>query len=126
MKPVDQTMLDPTSGNCFSACVASILEVSLEHVPYFMADENWFAVFAKWLAPHGYYPVMLKLSNADEWETRGLCILGGKTVRGTSHAVVGRGRTICHDPHPSRDGLTEIEDVTLFVPFNPISMMGAL
>lgn len=38
MKPIDQTTFGVPGGNCFSACVASLLELSIDDVPYFMGD----------------------------------------------------------------------------------------
>ncbi len=42
MKPVDQTTFGHPGGNCFSACVASLLEMSVDQVPYFMGHDDWF------------------------------------------------------------------------------------
>jgi hypothetical protein len=51
MIPVDQTVFTVPGGNCFSACVASLLNILLNDVPYFMGDDTWFDVFSKWLEP---------------------------------------------------------------------------
>lgn len=117
MKPVDQTTFGHPGGNCFSACVASLLEKPIDTVPYFMADpDTWGQKFEEWLALRGFYPIYA-LDNG-EWTPAGLCILGGQSSRG-SHACVGRGRILLHDPHPSREGLITLEDFTMFVPFDP-------
>lgn len=119
MKPtrmVDQTTFGHPGGNCFSACVASLLDLSIEDVPYFMDVEDWCAKFASWLVSYGFYPVTFRLM--DRWRPQGLYILGGKSPRG-DHAVVACENVIVHDPHPSREGLIAIEDATLLVPFRP-------
>jgi hypothetical protein len=118
MIAVDQTTFGHPGGNCFSACVASLLHLSVEDVPYFMGHDDWYEEFSKWLKPHGFVPLTFRL---DGWTPPEgvLCILGGKSPRG-SHACVGRGKKIVHDPHPSRDGLTAIEDITFLIPYEPV------
>jgi len=118
MKPVDQTTFGVPGGNCFSACVASLLELPIEEVPYFMGADDWCAAFAAWLSPRGFYPVSFNISTVGAWRPEGLFILGGQSPRG-SHAVVARGAVVVHDPHPSRDGLLKVEDGTVLVPFDP-------
>lgn len=117
MKPVDQTTFGNPGGNCFSACVASLLELPIADVPYFMGSDRWFDTLRDWLEPRGFDAVFFKAS-PETWAPRGLCILGGQSPRG-SHACVGRGIAVVHDPHPSRDGLKEIEDMTLIFPIDP-------
>lgn len=118
MKPIDQTTFGHPGGNCFSACVASLLEIEIEAVPYFMGVQDWVPGFAKWLERYGYYPVFVSQAPTDDWHPKGFYILGGQSPRGP-HAVVARGLEVVHDPHPSRDGLSKIEDCTLLVPFDP-------
>lgn len=120
MKPVDQTTFGVPGGNCFSACVASLLELPIEDVPYFMGADDWNKAFDEWLRPRGFYAVFLRLRpvKEDPWRPAGLYVLGGQCVRGP-HAVVARGNTIVHDPHPSRGGVDTWEDATLIVPLDP-------
>lgn len=120
MKPVDQTTFGHPGGNCFSACIASLLDLPIADVPYFMDVEDWVAKLARWLDRFGFYPVTFKVS--PEWHPQGFYILGGESSRG-SHAVIARGLNIVHDPHPSRKGLVLREDATLLVPFDPKSTM---
>ena len=53
MKPVKQTKAG-TEGNCFNACVASILEWSLEEVDFHIKELGWFEQWIKFLKPKGY------------------------------------------------------------------------
>lgn len=131
MKPVDQTVVGFPGGNCFSACVASILGLTLADVPYFMGDApmdepdgGWFDRFADWLEPHGFYPVFFRLDDQGLWRPPGLHILSGRSPRAPEgkdwqHSVVARRREIVHDPHPSRAGILTHDDVVLLVPFEP-------
>jgi hypothetical protein len=119
---VDQTTFGFPGGNCFSACVASLLEIQLDSVPYFMADDEWFQRFSDWLAPQGLWPVCFKLDGA--WRPDGLHILSGKSPREPEnpdalHSVVARHDHIVHDPHPSRGGLLRRDDIVLLVPLDP-------
>jgi hypothetical protein len=123
MKPVDQTTFGVPGGNCFSACVASLLGLPVDDVPYFMADDEWYGRFTAWCEPRGLYPMTFRFDgpqaflNPDVWTPPGFYILGGASPRGP-HAVVARRHEIVHDPHPSRDGLITIEDATVLVPFD--------
>lgn len=122
MKPVDQTTFGVPGGNCFSACVASLLELEVEEVPYFMGEPDWFFAFNRWLRPRGLYAMNFE-GHPERFQgfvpDDARCILGGRSPRGP-HAVVGTmsGVTL-HDPHPSRDGLLDIEDSTILVPVDP-------
>ena len=48
MKKVKQTKFG-NEGNCFAACVASILETPLELVDYACSEDNWFHEYASQL-----------------------------------------------------------------------------
>jgi hypothetical protein len=126
MKPVDQTTFGTPGGNCFSACVASLLELSIEDVPYFMGDtkeegEEWLERFEEWLAPLGLYPLMFK---CGDHRPEGLHILCGKTSRG-DHGVVARGSDMIHDPHPSRIGLLSHNHCVVLVSIDPARELNA-
>lgn len=124
MKPVDQTVFGWPGGNCFSACVASILELPIEEVPYFMGDpeephDAWGRRLDAWLRPRGLYALHFENdpTAADAYPISGLYILGGRSPRGDfAHAVVACGKRIVHDPHPSRAGIGAIDGFTLLVP----------
>lgn len=126
MIKVDQTTFGMPGGNCFSACVASLLELPTSDVPYFMGNtekegEEWFGRFEKWIKPHGFYPVIFELLDGNKWRPSGLHILSGKSPRGDfPHSVIADGEeNIIHDPHPSRDGILSRDDVVLLVLFDP-------
>lgn len=119
MKPVDQTLfgveVGPKSGNCFSACVASILEVSLEEVPNFCAEEKWWEPCKKWFKDRGYCLFYFELSKEEKlrWDTGAYYIQSGKSPRGDwIHATVYKRGVMVHDPHPTRVGLESHTDMT--------------
>ena len=51
MIPVNQTTFN-TKGNCFEACIASMLEIDLNQVPFFSKD-NWYKECNEWLHRRG-------------------------------------------------------------------------
>ena len=143
MIPVDQTTFGDGSdgsepGNCFAACVASLLGRPLPEVPNFCAagDEGrWWAALQTWLSPLGWYAIDLTWSSdpgqeipGSVWGTgyiaEGALLIGsGPAVRGFDHSVVlratPRGPEVVHDPHPSRAGLIRITHLSLFLPLDP-------
>lgn len=125
MKPVDQTTFGFPGGNCFSACVASILELPIEAVPYFMGHtdveaEGWEERFSEWLIEYGLYSVTFLLHG--DWRPPGFYILSGTSPRAKTdemHSIVARRHEMVHDPHPSRDGVLTNYDVCMLVPMDP-------
>lgn len=118
MKPVDQTAFHPGAdvpeaevGNCWSACIASILEVPIDDVPTFAAHDDWWERTQAWLKERGYgiYPIPPQVIDAMGVHPAALdCwyIAAGRSPRGEfDHAVVASGQRIGHDPNPERTGL---------------------
>lgn len=104
MKPVDQTTFGQGTGNCFSACVASVLELAIADVPYFMgAGDEWFSEFVAWCAKR---QIDVDFSTAFPAPAGAHVIVGGTSPRtGGGHACVALDGAIVHDPHPDRTGL---------------------
>jgi hypothetical protein len=92
MIPVYQTIPGP-NGNCFAACVASILEWDLDELPDL--DEDWGPVLKAYLGACG-------------WDVRfvtgpppaGYAIAAKRVRDGSIHSVVCRDGKIVHDPSP--------------------------
>jgi hypothetical protein len=149
MKPVYQTLteIDPENGkfgNCFQACIASMLELPLEDVPHFaqLACEreiargvppaeawkggtDWWYMLNEWLAPRGLY--YIEFTEVEAWhedilKQLGYHLLIGKSPRGDfDHVVVARAGEIVHDPRADAngDGLRTRRAIGLFVPVEP-------
>lgn len=121
MKPVDQMLFGPEGtsdeGNCLPACVASVLELSLDQVPHFLKDPEWETSLLRFLLPLGYSPLTLDANECRSfgYTPSGYHLIGGQGPRGLQHEVVGYKGEMVHDPHPSCAGLIEEEDWTLFV-----------
>lgn len=114
MKPVDQTLLYDRDGHgdCLRACVASILELPAASVPDFgLFAWNWMQALVCFCSVQPIVPY--EVDAPDVW------IALGKSKRGIGHAVVYRGTTMAHDPHPSRAGLQgDIEGGLLIGPLH--------
>ena len=113
-----------TQGNCFSCCIASILDLDLSIVPNFCQyGENWALPYYNFLNAHGYesegtfyfngfstnanltrtWKDLLKVSKGRD----GVFIVGGPSPRheNVSHAVLYKDDTLFHDPYLDGNGL---------------------
>jgi hypothetical protein len=111
MKPVYQTKYGIPHGNCFMACVASILEVPLEECPDLYDEEqqgkNWWGVSVAFVGSKG------KLLDSG-WDRSvhgdppiipsGYSIALGVARNGIGHACVALEGKIVHDPHARAAG----------------------
>ena len=128
MIPLDQTIFaDPARGdghdangvpgNCFQACVASILELPLEEVPHFATFDDWLGETRRFVSEHsgGDLVVRVYAPEFPMFTTPGHFVIGaGPSPRGNFwHGVVLNADTgeMAHDPHPSRAGLVETKQV---------------
>jgi len=120
VKPVIQTIFGDRVGNCFTACLASLLEVPLESLAIDPDEFKWLDDTQRALKPHGLFYLEIRLDVAVNYPTYAmkerLCIMTGKSPRGDFlHAVVGKiGHNdadntviyeLVHDPHPSGRGI---------------------
>lgn len=133
MKPVDQTRFNfsdhPTEapGNCWAACIASILELDLCEVPDeatvwkpgMNVEESWrlyHPTMIRWLEKRG-----LSLIDGSalslEYYTPVHCIITGSSPRRpkANHAVVYFNGELAHDPHPSRAGILSAKYAEFFL-----------
>lgn len=128
MIPVDQDMFYDASvpterqrGNCWTACIASLLEVPLAEVPNFVQIEEdggqpWWNHTLDYLRDHGHR--LKGLAHGDEppgqhYIATGISPRGDGTVR---HAVIYLDGELAHDPHFSRDGILNYESIYAVVP----------
>ena len=134
MQPIMQTNTDVPGGDCFRACVASILELPIHHVPHFCGGEDgdhWFQKLAAWAHSHHLAAVYSAIEPLSA-PIPGYCILGVRTRRAEEkgyreewiHAVVGYARVegngmvcydIVHDPHPNPSEVLRVLNVVYLV-----------
>lgn len=125
MKPVYQTKQhNPPSenGNCFRACVASILEIDIDVIPHFedMDGDVWFKALTDWANTLNYIvycqsfyrnsnhsdQTRISLKNLMDLVeigklSKNYCVITGKSPRGDwDHCVVGLNGCVVFDPWP--------------------------
>lgn len=126
MRPVYQTIFKPPLGNCMQACLASLLEVSLENIPNFAAEpsDKWWEKYCDWMVEnYRLQPLTLNVAGTegvDEesvyWIPRGYHMIQGESPRGNyDHVVVGYEGEIIHDPFPEGGGLKSVKYYEVFV-----------
>lgn len=145
MKPVDQTLMQDLErgvvGNCYAACLASVLDLSIDQVPHFVALQGpdqpgagpiWWIEARRWLrgeraidiamfdiTPEHPTPCSMYAGEPADWQLYGIgCV---QSPRGDFlHAVVvNLDGDIVHDPHPSRASMgAAITAVDLLLPID--------
>lgn len=130
MIPVNQTRFATDSeteapGNCYAACIASILELKLRDVPdeanYWKPGmsnkESWIPYnkeVHKFLRERGLTLIEIPEKSVFFGGEIFDCysIISGPSPRNNSvnHAVVGQGNSFVHDPHPSKNFILRIDD----------------
>ncbi len=130
MKPIDQDKFERPDGNCWSACVGSILELSLEEVgdladAHRMAAIGWdnggefqWSLILPELHALGVTVGFIVMNNPrlPNLPPRGYSIANGLSQRGLPHSCVALDGEIEHDPHPERSGLMEINSYDVLIP----------
>ena len=118
MKAVFQTKLTPPSGNCWAACVASVLELSIEDVPDIEFKQlekhntpdvkKFWRVWGKWLATRNLQHLSVTAPKGVPFP-KGYILVCGVSPRGKwLHSVVYRDGKLCHDPFPEGGGIKKI------------------
>lgn len=122
MIPVDQTSFREPDGDCFTACLASILECEVDDLHAFREDYrraavdtmegrrpsiDWYASLVDALLPHGRVPAFFEVFSSAQMPLD-YCIGVGRSAHGR-HACVYLNGEMVHDPHPGRDGLQSID-----------------
>lgn len=127
MRPVKQSKLySPEgnhSGNCFAACMASLLDLPLWMVPPFeemfgRADFGVQKHATLWL--DRVFGLQLVRSNQHEPDRLPeFYIACGPSPRGVFHSVIFSKGAMVHDPHFSDAGISSVEWVWYLAPAEP-------
>jgi hypothetical protein len=73
MKPVYQKITEIGKGDCWRACIASILELDIDSVPNFVGEMNplvgptHYDTCKEWLRSRGLFMLDISLNNDMEW-----------------------------------------------------------
>lgn len=132
MKPIHQTLFGTGTGgvrgNCFAACIASILEMPLEEVPHFCNHADWRGAANAWLKRFDLFYVDFLLPGdmrdelVSDW---GYHVISGMGPRGIRHSVVGLAGKMVYDPYPGGGGLVGDDfEYGLLVSKNPCCKKG--
>ncbi|AYD81595.1 hypothetical protein HYP71_gp101 [Arthrobacter phage KBurrousTX] len=129
MIPVDQDILhtEETVGNCWQACVASLLDLPLDQVPHFILHEDWWEATKAFVAVHKpgwtmeHYDVTFPVYVPHDHEGAPQHVIGsGQSPRGDFlHAAIVSAVTgeLVHDPHPSRAGFAgDMDSMFVLIP----------
>lgn len=120
MIPVMQNQFGD-KGNCFSACLASLFELSINDVPNFYDVSNdpveWWCAVRDWLKIRGFGIMSIHLHNPEILKDfEGYFIVCGESSRGLQHATIYKNGEMYHDPHPANMGIRSIDSVDLIYP----------
>lgn len=121
--PVDQNTFG-AKGNCFSACVAMMLELRIEDVPWFMGEPvaEWGNRFGKWASRRGYNPIF---HNADK-PPHGFSILSGLSPTYTGqkryHSVLAYNGRCVWDPSWKRIEVIGVLDYVTLEPARCVAL----
>ncbi len=120
-------------GNCFQACVATILQIPLEEAYSCVGiqDEgDWLDDFNKWLEQYGISVVYFFNSKENPLkmtELKGYCIaelMSTTLYQGERHVVVMHGHyELFHDPNPHAKEQGEFQGVYVFIPLEPYKLV---
>lgn len=119
MKRITQTKFhaDPTPesrGNCQQAAVASLLGLELDEVPNFMEAENFWCAVEDFFKSRGL--CLIRVSPGIIWPGKCNYLAYGPSKRGVRHACIYNRGVCVWDPHPSRTGLLEVDEINVVVP----------
>lgn len=134
MKPVEQLLTGggfeappEERGDCFRACVASILELDPRELPNPHDSEHWGKAWIAALAEYGVEPVFLTEGfQGTPFPGYWIASIPSPSIDG-DHCVVMRGLDFAYDPMPgsTRDSV-DLETVKQAVIFLPFDVSGAL
>jgi hypothetical protein len=133
MIPVKQTKVGYPNGNCYAACIASLLEMPLEEMPVVVADAKFNEIWDAWFAARGI--ARLCFTYSPDHVFKGWMIICGLSPRDVvnengervHHAVVGRDCVPVFDPHPdASDAFFEGSptEVDILYPLDPQQLAG--
>lgn len=126
MKKVYQTIYGEEKGNCFAACVASILELNIEQVPDFLGEygDRWMYGLNEWLEQFGLAAITVAFQDDDPHIKKGYACAGIRTPTGSKHSVVYKDLKFVWNPQKGwEDYDAEPEDYTFFVVLDPAKYM---
>jgi hypothetical protein len=115
MTPVHQSKLYSQdaihNGNCYAACLASLLDLPLWMVPPFedmFGRSDWHRRSQEWLE-RMFGMELVRTEGHAPGSLPDYYIASGLSSRGVRHSVIYGDGQLIHDPHPSREGIVAVE-----------------
>jgi hypothetical protein len=116
MRPVKQDRLySPEgigNGNCFAACIASLLDIPLWMVPPFdqmFGRNDWRQRVDEWLERMFQTKLVKRGGHFDGHDLPEFYIASGMSPRGVYHSTIYSAGKLVHDPHFSDTGIAAVE-----------------
>lgn len=138
MNKIDQTRFGgkdapvEEQGNCFQACVATVLQIPLEEAYDCIGvqdDDEWFDDFNKWLVQYGLGCIFFEHSEKAPVKAtsfRGIYMvecMSKALYHGERHCVVVRDEKLLHDPNPHAKEQGDCQGIYIFVPLRPYELV---
>ena len=122
MEFIDQTK-DGKQGNCMSACIASLMGITIDDVPNFFEisnnDKEWWIELRKWLATHHFGIMTINFEQGWAERFNGYLIVSGISQRDIFHATIWKNGKMVHDPHSSKSGIKKPEQIDIIYCLDP-------
>lgn len=109
MKKVYQSKFG-NEGNCFAACIASILEIELDSLPFLSDFEDDWDIYLNALNTNlkSRFNLFIEYTTFDYWETRFkenlkdafYIVSGDSNHESFEHAVIFKNGVLHHNPNP--------------------------
>jgi hypothetical protein len=108
--------VNPNKGTCAETALASLLNIPIpsKFGPSGTSEEYW-DDFERCLAQHGCCSIY---KGGNSFYDEVMYLASGPSSRGTHHMVVMRSGKLVHDPHPSGEGLLQVDATYLIVPLD--------
>jgi hypothetical protein len=129
MKKVYQTIFGEPNGNCFQACIASMLECELKDLPNFMEDgpDSFGGNLKEWenAMPFKLFDVRFEDKESRDFSIKDLLLIATieNMYTAKAHAVIMKNGEIIHDPMPedkrANRKVSEPIYYTIFIPKEP-------
>ncbi len=123
MQRLLQTILSPPLGNCFSACLACILELPVESVPNFVGEhgDEWFPKLKEWLESSNLSPIFLEVNSEQaNFGPPGYSILSAEIVGSSrGHCLVALDGEVVWDPAPTKTTLVSRKSWVVLAVLDP-------
>ncbi len=119
------------AGDCLRAAAATVMQVDPSVLSHYAEHKEWWPLMQQEALTRGCEWAFVEIANWDTWTVPGdrLVITSGPSPRGSFlHSVVATAADLAmvHDPHPSRAGVLEVEDVfVLLLPSDLAAMRYA-